>query len=112
TQRKRLNGDTLEVNLFASPLSSDDGTTKEFVFILEDTTERKSLEAQLRHAQRMESLGRLAGGVAHDFNNLLTVINGFSDLALGSLDDSDPNKELIENVNKAGQKASQLTRQL
>lgn len=112
TQRKRITGEPVEVTLFASPLRNNDGTTKEFVFILEDTTERKSLEAQLRQAQRLESLGRLAGGVAHDFNNLLTVINGFSDLALRSLDSSDPNRELIENVTKAGQKAAQITRQL
>ena len=77
-----------------------------------DVTDQKRLEEQLRLAQRMEAVGRLAGGVAHDFNNLLTVISGYTDLALRELDGSDPVRNFIVEVRKAGERASRLTRQL
>jgi PAS domain S-box-containing protein len=77
-----------------------------------DITERKQLEEQFRQAQKMEAVGRLAGGVAHDFNNALTAIIGFSDVALGSLLHGDPLREIIDQVKKAGERASHLTRQL
>jgi PAS domain S-box-containing protein len=77
-----------------------------------DITEQKKLEAQFFQAQKMEAVGRLAGGVAHDFNNLLTVINSNSQLALMELREWDPLKEKIESIQKAGEKAANLTRQL
>jgi PAS domain S-box-containing protein len=79
---------------------------------LRDVTERKRLEVQYLQSQKMESVGRLAGGVAHDFNNLLTVINGYSDLLLMQMAQHDPLRGHLLAVRKAGERASSLTHQL
>jgi len=80
--------------------------------IFRDVTERKKLEEQFRQAQKMEGIGRLAGGVAHDFNNLLTVISGHADLALMELDPNNPLRDDLDEIMKATGRASDLTRQL
>jgi PAS domain S-box-containing protein len=86
---------------------------------IQDITERKrteeemaSLQKQFHQAQKMEAVGRLTGGIAHDFNNLLTIIKGYSQLSLIGLKDSNSLKDNIEQVYKASERATELTRQL
>jgi PAS domain S-box-containing protein len=79
--------------------------------VVRDVTARKALEEQFRQAQRMEAVGRLAGGVAHDFNNLLTVISGYTDILLQTASDDDTLDALME-VSKAAHRGANLTRQL
>ncbi len=75
-------------------------------------SEKKLLEEQLRHAQKMESIGRLAGGIAHDFNNVLSVVLGYSQLLLNKMPPEDPLRSKVEVILSAGKKASALIRQL
>jgi PAS domain S-box-containing protein len=101
--------------LWVRDLSSvivEEGRVAKLCGVLLVIDERKDLEAQLLQAQKMEAIGKLAGGVAHDFNNLLTIINGYSHLLLGRLPETDPLRQDIAEIKKAGDRAVELTQQL
>ncbi len=104
--RRRLSPATLEhLGSLASTLSV--GVQRKLV-----EEAGQSLEAQLRHAQKMEAVGRLAGGIAHDFNNVLSVILSYAELILGDLPKEDPVAEDVREMHKAGMRAADLTRHL
>ena len=94
------------------PLSDLDGVVHRIVGVAEDVTDRRKLEQQLIGSQKLEGMGRLAGGVAHDFNNLLTAILGYSESIVRHSDPTDPLHEDAQEIQRAGQKAAALTRQL
>ena len=93
-------------------LLDEHGAPVRAVGISLDITERRTLEAQFQQAQKMEAVGRLAGGVAHDFNNLLTVILGHCELILDDLDPQSAYRKDITEIQKAGGSAARLTKQL
>ncbi|MGH9660879.1 MAG: two-component system sensor histidine kinase NtrB, partial [Bryobacteraceae bacterium] len=94
-------------------LARDDaGNPSYLVCIMGDLTEQRRLEDELRQAQKMEAIGRLAGGIAHDFNNLLTAIIGYSELVLAKFDKKDPAWARVNEIYRAGERAAALTRQL
>ena len=109
---RRKDGRVITVRLSGRCGVQNPGEPESFEMIAEDITDRRALEDQLRHSQKMEAVGRLAGGVAHDFNNLLTVIKGYSDLILNELEANDPMHHEINEVRKAADRAASLTRQL
>jgi PAS domain S-box-containing protein len=109
--RKR-NGELYYVEESICPVRDTDGQITHFIANGRDLTERLRLEAQLLQAQKMDAIGRLAGGVAHDFNNLLTIITSYSELALDDVPaDSSPAAK-IQEVLLAAKRAAELTRQL
>ena len=109
---KKKDGSLYEEEAAISPIRDVAGRISGFVAIKHDVTERLQLEDQFRQAQKLESVGRLAGGMAHDFNNLLTVINGYSDLCLKRLKSPDPLRPYMREIQKAGERAAGLTKQL
>ncbi len=96
----------------ASPLYDAAGEIIGSIGTLSDITEKKLLEQELRWSQKMEAVGRLAGGVAHDFNNLLTVIQGYVELLSQELDHDDPHRRKIQIIQEASEAAALLTQQL
>ncbi len=94
------------------PLRNKDGEIQGAICMALDISDRRQLEEQLRQAQKMEAVGRLAGGIAHDFNNLLMVIQGYADLLAERLPESDPLHRNAEQIQTASQRATSLTRQL
>ena len=98
--------------LLVEPQKDGKGNVEGLRGALVDITRRRELEEQLRQSQKLEAVGSLAGGIAHDFNNMLTVILGYADLALSHLDAESSVREDIEEIQRAGQSATSLTRQL
>jgi PAS domain S-box-containing protein len=111
-QRRRKDGSLVDVAVWTAPLRDAGGLISASIMAIADISERKKLEEQLRHSQKMEAVGRLAGGVAHDFNNLLTVINGYGHMMLDSLRPGDRLHSHAEQIVKAGNQAAALTTQL
>jgi two-component system, cell cycle sensor histidine kinase and response regulator CckA len=104
------NGRTFEVETISHELRYAGKRVR--LVVTQDTSERRQLEGQLRQAQKMEAVGRLAGGVAHDFNNLLMVIKGHTELLLNALDPSEQITKKIEQIDRSADRATALTRQL
>ncbi len=92
--------------------STSDPERKEIYAVARDVTERKRLEAQLRQSQKMEAVGQLAGGIAHDFNNMILVIQANTDFARAQLEAGSPVLENLEVIQRASQRAADLTRQV
>jgi PAS domain S-box-containing protein len=112
TVRRRKDGTEATVLLQLSPVHGPKGRIVGVATITHDVTQTRQLEEQFRQAQKMEAIGRLAGGVAHDFNNLLTIINGYSQILLATLPEHDKAVEMVREINRAGDRAAALTRQL
>src|SRR5262245_41094293 len=96
----------------AEIVRSTDGAAIRMIGTVEDITERRQLEEQLRQAQKLEAIGRLAGGVAHDLNNALTAIVGYTELALGALAAEHDARPDVEEIRRAAERAESVTRQL
>jgi two-component system, cell cycle sensor histidine kinase and response regulator CckA len=109
---RRKDGALYEEEAVISPVRDASGRVANYVAVKRDVTAERRMEEQLQHAQKMEAVGRLAGGVAHDFNNLLTAITGYSELVLARLEEEDPSHRDVEEIRRAAERAATLTRQL
>lgn len=110
--RCNKDGKLINVSVSTAPLRNVRGEVNGLVSVIDDVTRQKRMEEELRQAVKMEAVGRLAGGIAHDFNNLLTAINGYCDLLLFRMSGDEPWRKEIEEIRKAGERATSLTRQL
>jgi len=96
----------------ASAIRSDSGRVEHLVIVNRDITDRRRLEDQFRQAQKMDAIGRLSGGIAHDFNNILGVIIGYAEILQENMDSTHPDRSCVDEIQRAGQRAASLTRQL
>jgi len=112
TKRVTKEGRLLDVSLSASRYYDHERNPAGILYILRDISDRKKLEAQLLHAQKMEAIGTLAGGIAHDFNNNLQAIFGCTEILLMGKDPTHPDYSKLETIEKSAQRASNLTRRL
>ena len=111
-QWRHKNGQVITVRLNGRAATGGDGVEDILELIAEDITERRQLEEQFRQAQKMDAVGRLAGGVAHDFNNLLMVINGYTEVLLEQLTEGEDTHQKVQAIQQAADRAATLTRQL
>ncbi|MDR3678093.1 MAG: PAS domain S-box protein, partial [Acidobacteriota bacterium] len=109
---RRKDGSFYTEQMGITPIRGPHGEVTHFIATKQDVTERKTLEAQLHQAAKMEAVGRLAGGVAHDFNNLLTIINGYSQILQEKLRSDTEASGHLKEISLAGERAATLTRQL
>jgi PAS domain S-box-containing protein len=110
---RRRDGSYVWVEMTSQAVRDQKHDTVEAVLsVSRDVTERRKLDDELRHVQKMEAIGQLAGGVAHDYNNLLTSIGGFADLLARSLEPEDPRRKDVNEILKATERAAALTLQL
>ena len=109
---RRKDGSLYNEQMTIAPVRGERGEVTHFIATKQDITARKELEQRFVQAQKMEAVGRLAGGVAHDFNNLLTVINGYVQILTQRSSPKDPRRGLFEEIQMAGERAASLTRQL
>ncbi|MDU0460387.1 MAG: PAS domain-containing protein [Geobacteraceae bacterium] len=109
---KTRSGDDRILRVRKIPLFDVEGKARYLLGIAEDITDRKRLEEQLLQSQKMEAIGQLAGGVAHDFNNILMVIMGYGNMLKMDLGLESPQKEKLEHIIRASERAAQLTRSL
>ena len=112
TAWKRKDGSRITVRVNVRTVRGPGAQIECYEGLVEDVTEQRSMESQFRQAQRMEAVGRLAGGVAHDFNNVLTAITGYSDLLLEDLGPDDHKRSDVGEIKAAALRAAALTRQL
>jgi PAS domain S-box-containing protein len=108
----RKDGGTIYAAWCFSPIVNRRGRVTHVVAVYRDTTEKRRLQEALVHAQRLDAVGRLAGGVAHDFNNLLSVINGYCEMLSAKIADRPPATRDLDEIHKSAQRATALTRQL
>ncbi len=109
---KRSDGSLVDISLTCSPIFGDRNQRTNFVIILRDVGDQKKMERQLVQAQKMQSVGTLAGGVAHEFNNLLAGVQGYASLALRDTQLAPLTREFLQNVVQLADRAAHLTRQL
>jgi signal transduction histidine kinase/CheY-like chemotaxis protein len=109
---RRRDGHPVTLRLRGQPIRDAEGRFQWFEMFAEDVTAQRAVEAQLRHAQKMEAVGQLSGGIAHDFNNLLSVIITYAQFAMDQLPEADPLRDDIKEIHDAGRLAADLTRQL
>jgi len=109
---RKKNGETVIIERALCPLRDGNGPITHFISTGRDITERRKLESELQQGQKMDAIGRLAGGVAHDFNNLLLVISAYAELMLDSIAGDDPLRRNVNEIMTASRRAADLTRQL